>query len=63
MWLQEFAWTEEEKQAKVERRNRDGPRGQQLAKEPMFCFDTALHMLYWSALVYEYGEVRPSMSF
>ncbi|CAL8466200.1 g5736 [Coccomyxa elongata] len=62
VWLQEFAWTEEEKWAKIERRNRDGPRGQQLAKEPMFCFDNAVHMLYWSALVYEYGEAEKGLS-
>lgn len=58
VWLQEFAWTEEEKAAKIERRNRDGAIGRQLAKEPMFCFEFAMNMLYWSALVYDYGEVR-----
>jgi hypothetical protein len=58
VWLQEFAWTEEEKQGKLERRNRDGPQGRHLAKEPMFCFDFAMNMLYWSALVYDYREVR-----
>lgn len=26
-------------------------------KEPMFCFETSLKMLYWSMLVYRYGEV------
>ncbi|CAL8466201.1 g5737 [Coccomyxa elongata] len=58
VWLQEFAWTEDEKEAKIERRNRDGPKGRQLAKEPMFCFEFAMSMLYWSALVYDYGEVE-----
>ncbi|BDA51092.1 probable phospholipase A1-Igamma1, chloroplastic at C-terminar half [Coccomyxa sp. Obi] len=62
VWLQEFAWTEEEKKSKIERRNRDGPRGQQLAKEPMFCFDSALHSLYWSALIYDYGEAERGLS-
>lgn len=57
VWLQEFAWTEDEKAAKIERRTRDGPKGRQLAKEPMFCFEFAMNMLYWSALVYDYGEV------
>ncbi len=60
VWLQEFAWTEDEKAAKIERRSRDGPKGRQLAKEPMFCFEFAMSMLYWSALVYDYGEVRRS---
>ncbi len=59
VWLQEFAWTEDEKAAKVERRDKDGPQGRQLAKEPMFCFEFAMNMLYWSALVYDYGEVCP----
>ncbi len=58
VWLQEFAWMEEEKADKIERRNRDGPTGRKLAKEPMFCFEFAMNMLYWSALVYDYGEVR-----
>lgn len=62
VWLQEFAWTEDEKAAKIERRSRDGPKGRQLAKEPMFCFEFAMSMLYWSALVYDYGEVRRSSS-
>ncbi|BDA51087.1 hypothetical protein COCOBI_17-3070 [Coccomyxa sp. Obi] len=57
VWLQEFSWTEDEKAAKIERRNRDGPTGRQLAKEPMFCFEFAMNMLYWSAFVYDYGEV------
>ncbi|EIE21255.1 alpha/beta-hydrolase [Coccomyxa subellipsoidea C-169] len=50
VWLQEFAWTEDERAAKVERRNKDEPQGRQLAKEPMFCFEFAMNMLYWSAL-------------
>ncbi len=29
-----------------------------LRREPMFCFETAMNMLYWSALVYDYEEVR-----
>lgn len=57
VWLQEFAWTEDEKETKMERRNRDGPKGRQLAKESMFCFEFAMSMLYWSALVYDHGEV------
>lgn len=57
MWLQEFAWTEEEKGEKVARRESAGPKGRQLAKEPMFCFETAFKLLYWSLLVYEYQEV------
>ncbi len=60
MWLQEFAWTELEREAKIERRNRDGPQGRQLAKEPMFCFEQAINLLYWSSLIYDTGEVSHS---
>ena len=28
-----------------------------LSAEPMFCFETAVKMLYWSAFVYELDEV------
>ena len=42
---------------KAAHRIRDGLKGRQLAKEPMFCFEYGMKMLYWSSLVYEYGEV------
>jgi hypothetical protein len=38
VWLQEFAWTEEEKQEKSQKRAADGEVGELLAKEPLFCF-------------------------
>ena len=38
VWLQEFAWTEEEKQEKFLKRAADGEVGEQLSNEPMFCF-------------------------
>ena len=38
VWLQEFAWTEEEKHAKFLKRASDGELGEQLSNEPMFCF-------------------------
>jgi len=38
VWLQEFAWTDEEKYEKYLKRAADGEVGEQLAKEPMFCF-------------------------
>ena len=62
MWLQEFAWTEEEKTERVSMRCSSGTccpdTKSNLKKEPMFCFETAMNMLYWSALVYDYEEVR-----
>lgn len=42
VWLQEFAWTEEEKQEKFQKRAADGEVGELLAKEPMFCFGEGL---------------------
>ena len=38
VWLQEFAWTVEEKEEKFRKRAADGRVGAQLANEPMFCF-------------------------
>lgn len=57
VWLEEFAWTEDEKAAKIARRNADGPRGQELAGQPMFCFESAMKCLYWASLCYDYREV------
>ena len=62
MWLQEFAWTEAEKEERLHMRcssnahcsDRDKS---ELKQEPMFCLETAINMLYWSALVYDYEEV------
>ncbi|CAL5228579.1 g11737 [Coccomyxa viridis] len=59
-WLQEFAWTEEERDVKFRRRAADGEVGELLSKEPMFCFETAMNMLYWTALAYDYAERDPS---
>ncbi|KAK9817879.1 hypothetical protein WJX72_003574 [[Myrmecia] bisecta] len=48
VWLQEYAMTEAEKPAKMARRGLPG--------EPMFCFETALKLQHWAALVYYYHE-------
>lgn len=68
VWLQEFAWSEVNKREhKAARDMSSGPGGHQqdnqrlqaeLQAEPMFCFETAMNMLYWSALVYDCDEVR-----
>lgn len=62
-WLEDFAWTEEEKASKLAQRNAEAPRGRgrDLAGQPMFCLETAMHCLYWSHLVYDYREVRGSL--
>ena len=69
MWLQEFAWGEADKPNQVAARNRqEHVRGEaedseklqaELTAQPMFCFETAMNMLYWSALVHDCDEVSP----
>ena len=56
VWLQEFAWTEEEKAHKVARRNSSIPAGvkSELLDEPMFCVATMMKALYWSLLIYDF---------
>ena len=58
MWLQEWAWTEAGKAKDVERRNAGDGSAQadlrRLEKEPMFCYETCVKLLYWTALVYDY---------
>ena len=70
-WLQEWAWTEAGKQKDLAKRNKgDGSSDMctaALEREPMFCFESAINMLYWTALIYDYteGAVRcfpPSLS-
>ena len=47
-WVQEFAWTEEQ----VPQRSAERAEHAHLpAREPMFCMETALKLLYWSFLV------------
>ena len=29
---------------------------------PMFCYETAINMLYWSALIYDYKQVSSACS-
>ncbi len=42
VWLQEFAWTVEEKDEKIQKRAADGQVGEQLANEPIFCFGVSI---------------------
>ena len=62
VWLQEFAWTEEDKEEDM--KNRSSSTGKlsaknasSLQKQPMFCMETAVNMFYWSVLVYDHEEV------
>ena len=58
VWLQEWAWTELGKAKDMERRNAgDGSAQMDLSRlqgEPMFCYETCVKLLYWTALVYDY---------
>ena len=67
VWLQEFAWTEAEKEERLHVRCSSNAccsaeDRSNLSNEPMFCMETAMNMLYWSALVYDYEEVRMKCS-
>ena len=62
VWLQEFAWTEEDKEEDMRNRSRSRDRlsskdADSLQKQPMFCMETAVNMFYWSVLVYDHEEV------
>ena len=61
-WLQRFSWTEQLVKSRMARRNALPKDKTLLSAEPMFCFETAVKMLYWSAFVYELDEVRCSLS-
>ncbi|GAB4822203.1 hypothetical protein N2152v2_009249 [Parachlorella kessleri] len=57
VWLQEFAWTAASVPSCLARRNHHLETSAQLAAESMFCVETAIRLLYWSGLVYDYDEV------
>ncbi|DBA98706.1 TPA: hypothetical protein ACH3X1_014479 [Trebouxia sp. C0004] len=60
-WLQIFAWTEHTRDAKHAERQSYVPQQQQklLEDHPIFCFETAIKLLYWCGFVYEHDEGRP----
>ncbi len=62
VWLQEFAWTEEDKEEDMKNRSQSKDKlskkdADSLQKQPMFCMETAINMFYWSVLVYDHEEV------
>lgn len=58
VWLQEFAWTEADKPVKLAARSAMVPDNPKLAKQPIFCFETMMNLLYWSCYVYDHKMVR-----
>lgn len=59
VWLQRFAWTEQKLAPRVKKRNALPKDPTLLRDEPMFCFETAVKLLYWAGFVYEHEEVGP----
>lgn len=57
VWQQQFAWTEAGEEVKLAARAITLPESDKLAQEPLLCFETMLHLLYWSCLVYDYKRV------
>lgn len=61
-WLQQFSWTEAGKPAKLEQRRRlareDSAAREALDHEPMFCFETAIKLYYFSHIIYYYEKVH-----
>jgi len=64
VWLQEFAWTEAEipqkRSERVSSLPEDSFEGFCMDCEPLFCFETAVKLMYWSFLAYDAGEVPNS---
>lgn len=57
-WEQEFAWTEADKPIKLAAKALTVPHNSKLSQAPIFCFETMMHMLYWTCLAYDYKRVR-----
>ncbi|KAK9866320.1 hypothetical protein WJX84_007327 [Apatococcus fuscideae] len=63
IWLQDFAWTVDDLPGKHKARYAKVQDQQSLRREPLFCFELAIRLFYWSCLVYEIGEGRPVEKF
>ena len=57
--MQFFAWTQHTQDAMHAERQSHMPERQQklLTDHPIFCFETAIKLLYWYGFVYEHDEV------
>ena len=61
VWLQEFAWTQSKQVELLCARNENSDSNQEIGRQPMFCFDTAMKSFYWSGLVYDTDQVIPAV--
>lgn len=57
VWLQLFSWTEKDLPHWIAERASLLKNRAAIEKEPMFCFETAVKLLYWAGLAYEIDEV------
>ena len=57
VWLQELAWLEADKPIKLAARAAMSPNDPKLEKQPLFCYESMLKLLYWSCLVYDHERV------
>jgi Lipase (class 3) len=64
VWLQEFAWTEDDiprkRSDRISSLPDDSFEGFCMDCEPLFCFETAVKLMYWSFLAYDTGELPNS---
>ena len=64
VWLQEFAWTEAEKLRRLKDRSSNlrltSIVREEVDREPMFCFETAIKLYYFSHIIYFYDKVCAS---
>lgn len=58
--LQVFSWAESQTESRKRQRERYSGGSESLSQEPMFCFERALKLLYFSALAYDIEEVSSS---
>ena len=61
--LQVFAWAESQEEGRRHQRERYTGGSKSLSQEPMFCFERALKLLYFSALAYDIEEVSDLFHF
>ncbi len=58
IWLQMFAWSEATKpQVLWQRATGASHQRSLMEREPLFCMETAIKMLYFSGMAYEHDEV------
>lgn len=58
--LQDFAWTESQKDERLALRDRTlKALGFEASDQPLYCFESTIKCFYFSSLIYEYEDVRP----